>query len=86
MSKSNITCEAFFLQKSYTKRGGETNSRPFSKKPNLSILLINSLKFQTVYFNCVSKLKAVPHIKLLKNKGRSGTSLPFPLCKLYPIN
>ena len=26
-----------FLKKSYTKRGGETSSRPFSEKTNLSI-------------------------------------------------
>ena len=28
-----------FLEKSYTKRGGETIPRPFSKKPKLSISL-----------------------------------------------
>ena len=36
-----------FLQKSFTKCGGETNSRPFSKKPKLSI---NGLKLYTVGF------------------------------------
>ena len=35
-----------FLEKSYTKCGGETSPRPFSGKLNL----INSLKFYTVCF------------------------------------
>ena len=38
-----------FLEKSYTKCGGETIHRLFSKK----YLWINSLKFYTLYFYCV---------------------------------
>ena len=51
-----------FLQKSYTKQGGETSPRHFSAKLKLiksqyniinSLkLLINSLKFYTVCFYC----------------------------------
>ena len=40
-----------FLEKSYTKCGGETITRPFSKKSKLSIcLLINSLKILKICF------------------------------------
>ena len=34
-----MTSETFFLKKSYTKCGGETSPRPFSKKWKLSISL-----------------------------------------------
>ena len=38
-----------FLEKSYTKCGGETSSRPFSKKMKLSIPLNQYSKFHKVY-------------------------------------
>ena len=34
-----------FLEKSYTNEGGETNSRPFSKKSKLSFSLDQQYKF-----------------------------------------
>ena len=39
-----------FLKKSYTKCGGETIPRPFSKKSNWTCVWIISLKFYTVCF------------------------------------
>ena len=46
----------FFLEKSYTKYGGGTSPRPFSKISQLSAYLcINSLKFYTVCLYCISK-------------------------------
>ena len=39
-----------FLEKSYTKHGGETSPRPFSGKWKLSISL--NLQFYTVCFYC----------------------------------
>ena len=38
-----------FLEKSYTKYGGETISKPFSKKPKLSISLD---QYSKVYITC----------------------------------
>ena len=44
-----------FLEKSFTKCGGETIPIPFSKKSKLCIsLCINSLKFYAVCFYCMS--------------------------------
>ena len=43
-----------FLEKSYTKCGGETSPRPFSKKLKLTISLDHSLKFYAVYFYCMA--------------------------------
>ena len=37
-----------FLEKSYTKCGGETSTRPFSEKLKLSISLDQYLEFSTV--------------------------------------
>ena len=37
-----------FLEKSYTKCGGETSTRPFSEKLKLSISLDQYLEFYTV--------------------------------------
>ena len=88
-----------FLEKSYTKCGGETcrlssNSRlfrdSFLKNHNGAYLRINSLRFSTVYLYCmlswgryqkILKLSSRPlaftaYIAFLKNKKRSGTSLP----------
>ena len=41
-----------FLEKPYTKWRGENSPRPFSEK--LSLSWINSLKFYTVCFGCMS--------------------------------
>ena len=43
-----------FLEKSYTKYGGETSPTPFSEKLKLIILWIKSLKFYTVGFYCMA--------------------------------
>ena len=43
-----------FLEKSYTKCGGETIPRPISKNQDWAYLWINSLKFDTVCFYCMS--------------------------------
>ena len=45
-----------FLEKSYTKCGGETSPRLFSGKLKLSISLDHSLKFFTIYFYCILSL------------------------------
>ena len=42
-----------FLEESYTKCGGETIPRPFSKNSKLIISLNNSLKFYTACFYCM---------------------------------
>ena len=44
----------FFLEKSHTKCGGETNPRPFSGNYNWAYLWINNLKFYTVCFYCMA--------------------------------
>ena len=43
-----------FLETSYPKCGGETSPKPFSENQNWAYLLINSLKFYTVYLYCMS--------------------------------
>ena len=80
-----------FLEKSYIKCGGQTIPWPFSKKSNLSISLINSLKFYTVCFYFMPSWGLSKYIKtnlqttcfylksnkvFLKIKERSGASLP----------
>ena len=42
-----------FLEKAYTKCGGKTIARHFSKKLKLSIFRIKSLNFYVVCFNCM---------------------------------
>ena len=42
-----------FLEKSYTKSGGEASPRPFSKKLKLSISLDQWSKVYTVCFYCM---------------------------------
>ena len=42
-----------FLEKAYTKCGGKTIARQFSKKLKLSIFRIKSLNFYVVCFNCM---------------------------------
>ena len=44
-----------FIKQSYTKCGGETSLRDFSKNRNSAYLSIKHLKFYTVYFYCMSK-------------------------------
>ena len=45
-----------FLEKSFAKHDAETSPRPFSEKLKLSksnSLMINILRFYTVYFHCM---------------------------------
>ena len=42
-----------FLEKSYTKCGGETISRPFFKNQNWAYLWINILEFYMFCFYCL---------------------------------
>ena len=76
-----------FLEKSYTKCGGEAIPRPFSKNQNWAFLWINSLKFYTVVFTAwrVESYRNILKIRcrslaftwfeaFLKNKEWSGTS------------
>ena len=79
----------FFLEKSYTKCGGEIIPIPFSKKPRLSISLDQySLNFiQLVFIVCqvegcqnILKLNCIPlaftsYNAFPKNKKWSGTNL-----------
>ena len=44
-----------FLEKPYTKCGGETIPRPFSEKPKLSIPLDQQSEFLFSSFYCISK-------------------------------
>ena len=48
-----------FDEKSYTKRGGATIPRPFSKKSKLSISLINSVKVLYSLFLLHANLRAI---------------------------
>ena len=78
----------FFLEKSYTKCGGETIPIPFSKKEKLGISLDQLCKYLNVFV--VSQVEDYQYIlkqscrppaftsckAFLKNKERSGTSLP----------
>ena len=47
-----------FLENSYTKCGGETVPRPFSKKSKLSLFLNQKLKVLYSLFVMYAKLKA----------------------------
>ena len=82
-----------FLEKLYTKCGGETIPRPFSKNRNWAYLWINCVTLYAVFFivcqvegyknilKLSSKQLAFTSYKdFLKNKRRSGTSFPasFP--------
>ena len=44
-----------FIEKPYTKYGGETSPRPFSKKLKLSISLDQQFEFLFSSFYCISK-------------------------------
>ena len=48
-----------FLEKSYTKFGGEFILWPFSEKAKLSISLSNKLNFYTVLFLFYAKLRVM---------------------------
>ena len=77
-----------FLEKSYTKCGGKTIPRPFSKKSILSIFLDQYSKSLYFLFLLFAKLKTIesdwnktanplllPHIKLKKKKKNRGLEL-----------
>ena len=74
-----------FLEKSYTKCDGKTNSRPSLKNQNWAYLWINSLNFYRVCFDCIFKSRTVKiycwplafmsYKAFSKNKKRPGTSL-----------
>ena len=79
-----------FLEKSYTKCGGETFPRPFSEKSKLGISLDQEFKsfIQFAFIECqvdgylkILKLSSrsrdfTSYKAFSKNKNRSGTSLP----------
>ena len=79
-----------FLEKPYTKSGGKTIPRSFSKKWKWACLWINSLKFYTLWFYCIlswglskdietklqTKLAFTSYKAVLKNKKLSRTCLP----------
>ena len=59
-SKGNLTnMKNILLKKSYSKCGGKTSLRPFSKKLKLRISLDQSLKFYTIFFYCMHKLRTI---------------------------
>ena len=68
-SKSNVTIKFgqfikynmrnIFLEKSYTKCGGETIPRPFSKKSKLSISLDQYSKVLYILFQLFAKLTTI---------------------------
>ena len=75
------------VKRSYTRCAGETNPRPFSEKPKLSIFLDQYSKVLYILFNCLpgwglskvikTKGQTIYFLLLLeKNKKRSETSLP----------
>ena len=47
--------KSIFLEKPYTKCGGETSPRPFSEKLKLSISLDQQSEFLFSLFYCISK-------------------------------
>ena len=86
-----------FLETSYTKCGGETTPRPFSKRAKLSISLDHLSKqsfehfvfiaYQVVDYRNILILSCRPlafrpHKAFLKNKKNSGTSLPI-FCMIF---
>ena len=76
-----------FLEELYTKRGGETRLRPFSRKSKLSISLDQQCKNLNCFYSIprpgvIKTLKVrykpldfTSYKTLLKNKKRPGTSL-----------
>ena len=57
-SVNRIQHKKQFCLKIYSKRGGETSSRPFSKKSILIVSLDQQSKVFTDYLYCTSKLRA----------------------------
>ena len=57
-----------FLEKSYSKWGGETIVRPFSKKSKLSIYTPRIIE---IYWNWAVDYLLLPHTKLFKKTKRS---------------
>ena len=53
----------FFLKESYTKFGGESIPRPFSKNQNWAYLWVSSLKIYTVWFYCKSSWRLSKYIE-----------------------
>ena len=87
----------FFLEKSYTKCGGETIPSPFLKNQNWAYLWINVLKFYSFCFYCLlswgpskwskfsCRLFAFNLYKAFgKNKERHGTILPASFSTWFP--
>ena len=84
-----------FIEKLYTKYGGEASPRPFHKNQNWTYLWTNSLKCYKVCFYCMFKSKVYQNIFKLKcrtlvfilykaffffkKKKRFGTRLPASL-------
>ena len=81
-----------FLEKWYTKYGGETIPRLFSKNQNWVCIWVNCLKFYTVCLYCMSSwglrnilisncrpLVFASYKALLKTNKRSGPSVPASL-------
>ena len=66
-----------FLETSKTKCGGETSPRPFFQK--CTYLWINSLKFNTVCCNCMSKLKTSKNKLKLRCSPLEFTSIKASL-------
>ena len=62
-----------FLQKSYTKFGGETIPRPFSKKSKLSISLYQLSKVLYSLFLFYAKLSAIEIILALSRRPLAFT-------------
>ena len=58
--KTRIT----FIERSYTKCGGETSPRSFSEKIRLSISLINRLKSYAVCFCCMPSWRLLKYIDI----------------------
>ena len=57
--KRNQAMRNIFLEKSYTKCGGETIARPFSKKTKLSISLDQQSKVLYSFFLLYAKLRPI---------------------------
>ena len=59
LSQSENEVRNIFLEKSYTKSGGETISRPFSKKSKLGVSLDQYPKIVYNLFLLYAKLRAI---------------------------
>ena len=71
-----------FLEESYTKCAEETIARPFSKKSKLSkfIFVVCQVEdYQNILKISCRQLAFTSYKSFLKNKKRSGTSLPAKL-------